>query len=217
MFEDLEQNFNAAQTAEWVIVREDTVIVLVGRGFSGQAISDGFPTTTSGAVPGGQGGSVVPGDLEHARGQLCPSRVKCAVFSVQFVCHSSTCWAWLIYMFTSERQLWKCVSQKGDGRSNPFLCKLPDNNISATCLEAASCACLQIGIAGCLWLLVARGFQACNTCESLKCSRVLSSYLARSWEGIACSFLWLVLPGLEVLVWLWRVLHPAEITEELKI
>ena len=37
---------------------EDTVIVLVGGGFSGQAISDGFPTTaTTGAVPEGQGGS----------------------------------------------------------------------------------------------------------------------------------------------------------------
>lgn len=90
MFEDLEQNFNAAQTAEQVIVCEDTVIVLVGRGFSGQAISDGFPTTTNGAVPRGQGGSVVPGNLECAGGPLCPSRVKRAVFSIRFVCHSST-------------------------------------------------------------------------------------------------------------------------------
>lgn len=77
---------------------------------------------------------------------------------------------------------------------------------AATCLEAASRACLQVGVAGCRR---APGTPVQQSAVFLPCSEV--------GEGITCSLVRLLLPTLEVLTRLGRVLHPAEITEGLKI
>lgn len=68
------------QLSKWLYVK--IRIMLVGRGFLGQAIS--------GAPP-----SMVPSQKDKvglgcAGGPLCPSRVSCVVFSTQFICCSST-------------------------------------------------------------------------------------------------------------------------------